>query len=38
MDREDRDIFSKLQMKGHLLHRARGHLKIPFDHTLGMQL
>ena len=23
------DIFSTLRMKGHVLHRARAHLKVP---------
>ena len=29
MDRLGRDNFSTLQMKGHVLHRARAHLKVP---------
>ena len=29
MDRLDPDNFSTLQMKGHVLHRARAHLKVP---------
>ena len=29
MDRLGPDIFSTLQMKGHVLHRARTHLKVP---------
>ena len=29
MDRLGSDNFSTLQMKGHVLHRARVHLKVP---------
>ena len=29
MDRLGLDNFSTLQMKGHVLHRARAHLKLP---------
>ena len=29
MDRSGLDNFSTLQMKGHVLHRARAHLKVP---------
>ena len=29
MDRLGPDNFSTLQMKGHVLHRARAHLKVP---------
>jgi len=29
MDRLGHDIFSALRMKGHVLHRARAHLKVP---------
>ena len=29
MDRFGPDNFSTLQMKGHVLHRARAHLKVP---------
>ena len=29
MDRLDPDNFSTLQMKGHVLHRVRAHLKVP---------
>ena len=29
IDRLGPDIFSKLRMKGHVLHRARAHLKVP---------
>jgi len=29
IDRLGSDIFSTLQMKGHVLHRARAHLKVP---------
>ena len=29
MDRLGPDIFSTLRMKGHVLHRARAHLKVP---------
>ena len=28
-DRLAPDIFSTLRMKGHVLHRARAHLKVP---------
>ena len=29
IDRLGPDIFSTLRMKGHVLHRARAHLKVP---------
>ena len=29
MDRLGPDNFSTLQMKGHVMHRARAHLKVP---------
>ena len=29
IDRLGPDIFSMLRMKGHVLHRARAHLKVP---------
>ena len=29
MDRFGPENFSTLQIKGHLLHRARAHLKVP---------
>ena len=29
IDRLGPDIFSTLQMKGHVLHRALAHLKVP---------
>ena len=29
MNRLGLDIFSTLRMKGHVLHRARAHLKVP---------
>ena len=29
MDRLLPDIFTTLRMKGHVLHRARAHLKVP---------
>ena len=36
MDRFDPDNFSTLQIKGHVLHRARAHLKVPGLLLVGM--
>ena len=33
MDRFDPDNFSTLQIKGHVLHRARAHLKFRADYS-----